>query len=108
VTARLFGFHTALAHGKWLKARVLAGLSNRVSPAVDVDIVFKTPVSLPGDGRAETRPSVSEWRIDVRDHRTGASHLTGTITMLRAKNSQRPNGTGASCWFFVRRTCSGH
>jgi acyl dehydratase len=50
ISARLFGFPTAIAHGLWNKARTLAALENHLPDAnVEIDVTFKKPVRLPSD-----------------------------------------------------------
>lgn len=55
LTARLFGFRTAIAHGMWAKARVLAALAPRlpgvVTGAYTVDVTFRAPIPLPSSVR---------------------------------------------------------
>ncbi|MGE7957448.1 MaoC family dehydratase [Pseudomonas sp. NPDC089530] len=50
VSARLFGFPQAIAHGLWNKARTLAALSEHL-PAANIEIAvdFRKPVRLPGE-----------------------------------------------------------
>ena len=50
LTAKLFGFPQAIAHGLWNKARTLAALSEHLPAAnIEIDVEFKKPVRLPGD-----------------------------------------------------------
>jgi acyl dehydratase len=50
VSARLFGFPTAIAHGLWNKARTLAALSDQLPTAnVEIAVQFRKPVRLPGE-----------------------------------------------------------
>ena len=80
LSARLFGFKSAIAHGMWTTARCLAALQSRLPDAFSVEVAFKKPILLPaavefceqqGEGNAF---SVS---FGVRDPRTGSSHLDG-------------------------------
>src|ERR1700723_2765123 len=48
LTARLFGFPSAIAHGMWTKARSLAALEARLPPAYTAGVAFKRPILLPG------------------------------------------------------------
>lgn len=50
VTARLFGFPQAIAHGLWNKARTLAALGEQL-PAANIEIAvdFRKPVRLPSE-----------------------------------------------------------
>ena len=47
LTARLFGFPSAIAHGMWTKARCLAALDGRLPDAFTVEVAFKRPILLP-------------------------------------------------------------
>ena len=80
LSARLFGFPSAIAHGMWTKARCLAALESRLPEAFAVEVAFKKPILLPGkvefceaDGAGE----LFDVRFGVRDPRKGRSHLDG-------------------------------
>jgi len=82
LSARLFGFPSAIAHGMWTKARCLAALEPRLPDAFTVDVAFKKPILLPGkvefceaDGPG---PGFSV-QFGVRDPRKGSSHLDGLV-----------------------------
>lgn len=50
VSARLFGFPAAIAHGLWNKARTLAALADHLPTAnVEIRVQFKKPVRLPSE-----------------------------------------------------------
>lgn len=50
ISARLFGFPQAIAHGLWNKARTLAALSEHLPAAnIDIAVEFKKPVRLPSE-----------------------------------------------------------
>ena len=50
LSAKLFGFPTAIAHGLWNKARTLAALSDHLPTAnVEIAVQFRKPVRLPGE-----------------------------------------------------------
>ncbi|WP_347903841.1 MaoC/PaaZ C-terminal domain-containing protein [Pseudomonas purpurea] len=52
VSARLFGFPQAIAHGLWIKARTLAALSGHLPTAnIEITVQFKKPVRLPSEVR---------------------------------------------------------
>ena len=80
VTARLFGFRKAIAHGMWLKARTLAAFEGRLPAAFEVDVAFKTPTFLPSQVQLDAVPADGGWRLAVSNSRSGKPHLTGTIT----------------------------
>jgi acyl dehydratase len=48
VTARPFGFRTAIAHGMWSAARCLAALGGRLPERGEATVSFARPVPLPG------------------------------------------------------------
>ena len=47
LSARLFGFPSAIAHGMWTKARCLAALEPRLPDAFTVEVAFRKPILLP-------------------------------------------------------------
>ncbi|WDU61674.1 MaoC family dehydratase [Pseudomonas poae] len=50
LTAKLFGFPQAIAHGLWNKARTLAALSEHLPAAnIEIEVEFKKPVRLPSE-----------------------------------------------------------
>jgi len=50
VSAKLFGFPTAIAHGLWNKARTLAALADHLPTAnVEIAVQFRKPVRLPSE-----------------------------------------------------------
>ena len=80
LSARLFGFESAIAHGMWTKARCLAALEPRLPDAFTVEVVFKKPILLPGNVEfceAEGPGAAFNVRFGVRDIGKGRSHLDG-------------------------------
>jgi hypothetical protein len=79
LSARLFGFPSAIAHGMWLKARCLAALEGELPAALRVEVAFKTPLLLPA------KVAFASWAEDggrsfaVHDARKGKPHLTGSL-----------------------------
>ncbi len=82
LTARVFGFRRAIAHGMWLEARVLATLAARLPAALTVDVAFKAPLLLPSTVRCAASRQDDRWRLDVRNAKSGKEHLIGTIAPL--------------------------
>jgi acyl dehydratase len=79
LTARLFGFPSAIAHGLWTKARCVAALAPRLPERFTVDAAFKKPVILPATvGFAEETVSRG-IRFGVRDPEKGTPHLDGQL-----------------------------
>ena len=82
LTAKAFGFPTAIAHGMWLKARTLAALEGRLPDAYTVEVAFKTPVLLPATIAIAASPTEAGWNLDVRNPRNGKPHLAGSVSRL--------------------------
>jgi acyl dehydratase len=76
LTARLFGFPRAIAHGMWTVARCLAEYGPQ--QAVGMRAEFRTPVLLPGTVTYAARGPSFELRTGDR------VHLTGDVRPLRA------------------------
>jgi acyl dehydratase len=79
LTARLFGFPTAIAHGMWTKARCLAALESRLPEAFTVAVAFKKPILLPATVEFAERDSAGASAFGVRDARKGTPHLAGRL-----------------------------
>jgi acyl dehydratase len=79
LTARAFGFKSAIAHGMWLKARTLATLEGRLPDSYTVDVAFKLPVPLPSTIAIATSHDKDAWSLDVRSARSGKPHLAGSL-----------------------------
>lgn len=79
LTAKAFGFPSAIAHGMWLKARTLAALEGRLPTAYTVEVAFKLPVLLPSSVSISAGRDGAGWTLDVRDARSGKPHLTGRV-----------------------------
>jgi acyl dehydratase len=73
LTARLFGFRGAIAHGMWSMSRCLAHYEGRLPAAYTVDVRFKLPILLP----ATVALTATDDGFDLRDQRTGRPHLVG-------------------------------
>ncbi|HMJ02246.1 MAG TPA: MaoC/PaaZ C-terminal domain-containing protein [Conexibacter sp.] len=76
LTARAFGFPSAIAHGMWTKARCLAALEP-LPDAYAVDVSFKRPILLP----SRVTFAADNERFVVRSaKRPDITHLEGTVT----------------------------
>ena len=87
LSARLFGFKSAIAHGMWTKARCLAALESRLPGAFTVEVAFKKPIFLPGKVEfceAGGPGDTFNVQFSVRDARTGSPHLDGLAFAGRA------------------------
>lgn len=80
LTARLFGFPSAIAHGMWTKARCLAALHPLHHDAVTVEVAFKRPILLPATVTFAEGREPGEVRFGVRDARKDTRHLDGRLT----------------------------
>jgi hypothetical protein len=81
LSAKLFGFPRAIAHGMWTKAHALATLQDQLPDAYAVDVRFQRPVLLPttvGFGSAET--DGGGLAFVLQDQRKGTPHLRGVVT----------------------------
>ena len=77
LSARLFGFPRAIAHGMWTKARCLAALSPRLPEAFTVEAAFRKPILLPGTVEFARGGGDAGILFGVRDARKGTGHLDG-------------------------------
>jgi acyl dehydratase len=89
-TARLFGFPTAIAHGMWAVARVLAELGPSLPPAYDVDVAFRAPIRLPSAVRLRTDHTAPDHT--ALDH---AAPEGGTRFALASGDGSRVHLTGS-------------
>lgn len=65
LSAKLFGFKRAIAHGMWTKARCLAALEGRLPEAVAVDVRFKKPLLIPGRVEFSASEVAAGWEFAV-------------------------------------------
>jgi acyl dehydratase len=82
LTAKAFGFKRAIAHGMWVKARVLGALAGRLPDAIDLDVSFRKPLFLPSTVTLSTAQAGGGWDFAVRSAATGTEHVVGTIRPL--------------------------
>jgi acyl dehydratase len=69
LSARLFGFPRAIAHGMWTKARCLAAL--RLPESLEVEVEFRKPILLPGTVSFHAADGRFAVRSGDRVHLTG-------------------------------------
>lgn len=83
LTARLFGFPKAIAHGMWTKARCLAELEPLIPAGpCSVDVAFKLPVFLPGEVQFQYHRTPSgAFEFRVMDGKGEKPHLTGRLAL---------------------------
>jgi acyl dehydratase len=83
VTAKAFGFKRAIAHGMWVKARVLGALGGRLPDALAVDVAFRKPLLIPSTVTLSTAAvGAGGWDVAVRNAKGGTEHMAGTIRPL--------------------------
>jgi acyl dehydratase len=83
LSAKLFGFPTAIAHGMWTKARCLAQLGRELPEAFSVEVAFKKPILLPAKVAFAEGRALDDGRaiaFGVRDARKDTVHLDGLLT----------------------------
>ncbi|WP_410608808.1 MaoC family dehydratase [Amycolatopsis sp. lyj-109] len=80
LTARLFGFPRAIAHGMWTKAHALAAFEGRLPEAFTVDVRFKQPVLLPAKAGFTSWSVDDGWAFELWSK--AKPHLEGTISSL--------------------------
>lgn len=80
LTAKMFGFPRAIAHGMWTKARCLSAFEGRLPESYTVDVSFKLPVLLPARVNFAATDQTDGWTFSLTDAKSGKPHLTGTIT----------------------------
>lgn len=81
LSAKLFGFPRAIAHGMWTTARCLAQLGPALgSEPFAVEVAFKRPILLPATvAFAEVRTEDGGIAFGVRDARQGTPHVDGLV-----------------------------
>jgi hypothetical protein len=87
LTARLFGFPTAIAHGMWTAARCLAALEGRLPDRLVDDVEFRAPIRLPSSVEFVADPGPPQGAPPKEiaylvKGRTDRLHLIGTVTAL--------------------------
>ena len=86
LTARLFGFPTAIAHGMWTKARCLAALGPPLSGRhpYTVSVAFKRPILLPATVQFAEQAQPDRIAFGVRDVKRQTPHLDGEVRFGKA------------------------
>ena len=82
LTAKAFGFKRAIAHGMWVKARVLGALAGRLPDALSIDVGFRKPLFLPSTVTLSTAQADGGWDVAVRNATSGTEHVVGVIRPL--------------------------
>ena len=81
MTAKLFGFKHAIAHGMWSKARCLAALEQQLPEAgYSVAVNFNRPLFLPSQALFFTHELNGKQQFSLFNQRGDQSHLDGLIS----------------------------
>lgn len=81
ISAMLFGFNNAIAHGMWSKARTIASLESQLpSGAFKVAVKFKLPLFLPATVQLQSKSNeTGEIEFQLMDSTGEKPHLAGQI-----------------------------
>jgi hypothetical protein len=79
LSAKLFGMPRAIAHGMWLKARVLAALQSELPESFTTEVRFKRPVLLPARVAFSTAKTAGGRAFALHDAKRGIPHLEGRV-----------------------------
>jgi acyl dehydratase len=79
LTAKLFGFPKAIAHGMWSAARCLAFFESRLPDSFVYDVRFKLPILLPATVALSTASTEGGVKFELTARRSGKPHLDGSI-----------------------------
>jgi acyl dehydratase len=82
LTAKLFGFPGAIAHGMWTKARALAAIEHRLPEFLGVEVQFRKPIVLPARIELTSREQDAGVELAVRDAERHTPHLDGRVWRL--------------------------
>jgi hypothetical protein len=82
IAAKLFGFPTAIAHGMFSAAAVLANIEARLPDSVTYSARFGKPVALPASAGLYVDQVGDGWDLTLRNIAKGYPHLTGTVRSL--------------------------
>ncbi len=82
LSARLFGFPRAIAHGLWTKAHAIAAFEGRVPDAHVVEVEFRSPLLIPGRALLRSGAQDGGWAFVLESTDGERRHLTGTIEPL--------------------------
>jgi hypothetical protein len=81
LTAKMFGFRSAIAHGMWSKARCLAALEDQLPESgYSVDVNFHRPLFLPSKVKFYTRQLETGQHFSLFNYRVDKAYLTGLIS----------------------------
>ncbi|MBM7365579.1 MaoC/PaaZ C-terminal domain-containing protein [Gordonia hydrophobica] len=78
LTAKAFGFSTAIAHGMWSAAAVLANVEAQLPDAVVYSVRFGKPILLPATLNMYTSKADGGYDFQILHRTKGYPHLTAT------------------------------
>ncbi len=79
IGAKLFGFPTAIAHGMFSAAAVLANIEGQLPDSVRYSVRFGKPVLLPASAGLYVDRVADGWNLTLRNLKKGYPHLTGEV-----------------------------
>jgi len=83
LSAKLFGFPRAIAHGMWLKARTAAQVEGELTQsAYSIEVAFKRPVLLPSSVMLKYNPGKKGIDFLLSDPDGETKHVFGNVTYL--------------------------
>jgi acyl dehydratase len=88
LTAKLFGFPRAIAHGMWTKARCLAALEQLLPDSFSVEVDFRRPILLPSQVAFGSEDEDGAIRFAVQEAMGESRHLDGRIEPLAGTPTQ--------------------
>ena len=81
LTAKLFGFKSAIAHGMWSKTRCIAALEDQLPEAgYSVDVAFHRPLYIPSGVNFYTRQLETGQHFSLFNDKGEKAYLTGLIS----------------------------
>lgn len=82
IGAKLFGFPTAIAHGMFSAATILANIEGALPDAVDYTVRFGKPMLLPASPGLYVDNVDGGWDLALRNIAKGYPYLTGSLRAL--------------------------
>jgi acyl dehydratase len=82
IGAKLFGFPSAIAHGMFSAAAVLANIEGQLPDAVKYSVRFGKPLVLPARAGLYVSRTPGGWELALRHLSKGYPYLTGTVAAL--------------------------
>ena len=90
--AKLFGFRTAIAHGMFSAAAVLANIEGQLPSSVSYSVKFGKPVFLPARPGLYVDRVNDGWDLSLRNISKGDPHLTAEVRALERQAGHRGAG----------------